>query len=890
MTTTEQHCKQTTCPYCGVGCGVEATIDGQQIVAVEGSKKHPANYGSLCVKGSALADSLVSKQRLLHPQIEGERVSWDQALETVAHGFQKLIDEYGPGSVAFYLSGQLLTEDYYVANKLMKGFIGSANVDTNSRLCMASAVSAYKRAFGADVVPCNYADLECCELLIIAGSNLAWTHPVLYQRISAAKQGNPEMKIVAIDPRRTASSEVADLHLAINPGSDAFLFNGLFSYLANNEALDEVYLNEHCQGFTETLEAAADCDISKVISSTGLNEPDLLQFYQWFAATERTVSFYSQGINQSSSGTDKCNAIINCHLATGRIGKAGMGPFSITGQPNAMGGREVGGLANQLAAHMDFCAENIDRVQRFWGAPNVAQQPGYKAIDLFDAMAEGEIKAIWIMATNPVVSLPNSASVKKALEKCELVVVSDCIANTDTNKFANVLLPATGWGEKDGTVTNSERTISRQRALFAPSGEARHDWEIVCDVAARLGFRKSFNFHSAGEIFSEHAALSAYENGGTRAFDLDLLKNITADEYASLEPVQWPINDRFPAGSPHMFADGKFFTANGKANLIPIAASLSKRSQSKNYPYLLNTGRVRDQWHTMSRTGNVAKLMLHTEYPQASLNPVSAKALGIQQDQLVCIRSRQGSITVLTKLDDGINSGEVFVPIHWNDQFTSNGTVSQLFDSRVDPISGQPESKLEAVSIDPLGVAKWVAIVSKESVDVKAFNYWHQVPVTGGTIYLAAYTDIEGPCIDLNVWVETHFTGNHSKYIDEISGNSRHLFVSNNELQAAVFVSSSRSSLPSSEWLKSLFTITFGEDKWQLLAGKHRNRPEVGNLICSCHEVGELTILKAIAAGTKTTKALGERLKCGTNCGSCIPELNKLINAQQCQPAGSQKL
>jgi assimilatory nitrate reductase catalytic subunit len=513
---------KTTCPYCGVGCGVLVTPQTDGTLSVRGDPDHPANLGRLCSKGAALGETLGTAGRLLHPTVAGEQVSWDRALDQVAGRLGEIVAAHGPGAVAFYVSGQLLTEDYYVANKLMKGFIGGANIDTNSRLCMASSVAGYKRALGADTVPCDYADLESAELLVLVGSNTAWCHPVIYQRIKQAKQANPERQIVVIDPRRTATCEIADLHLPVAPGTDTVLFNGLLNWLRREDALDWTFLESHTEGFAAAFTAARESagSVPRVAAACGVPESDLADFYRRFARTERVVTLYSQGVNQWSFGTDKVNAIINCHLATGRIGRPGMGPFSITGQPNAMGGREVGGLANQLAAHMDFAPEDVDRVGRFWQADGIAREPGLKAVEMLRAVEEGNIKAIWVMATNPAVSMPDADRVRAALRACELAICSDLFADTDTARCADVLLPAAGWGEKDGTVTNSERCISRQRAFLDPPGEARPDWWILTEVARRMGFADAFPYRSAAEVFREHAALSGFENDGRRDFDI----------------------------------------------------------------------------------------------------------------------------------------------------------------------------------------------------------------------------------------------------------------------------------------------------------------------------------------------------------------------------------
>ena len=518
---------RTTCPYCGVGCGVLAMPDREGGAAIVGDPAHPANFGRLCSKGSALGETLALGRRLLHPMMrraDGSltRVDWDSALDNVAGGLRTIIDRDGPDAVAFYLSGQLLTEDYYVANKLMKGFIGSANVDTNSRLCMASTVAGHRRAFGADTVPGTYKDLDAAELVVLVGSNTAWCHPVLFQRINEAKQERGTQFIV-IDPRHTATAEGADLFLPIAPGTDTALFSGLLAHLADTRALDFAYIDKHTTGFVEALAAARETarDAAATARATGLNRADVARFFELFGKTRRVVTCFSQGVNQSAQGTDKVNAIINVHLATGRIGRPGMGPFSLTGQPNAMGGREVGGLANQLAAHMGFSPVETDRVSRFWKAPRIATREGLKAVDMFEAIERGTIKALWVMATNPAVSLPRAGAMRAALKKLELFVVSENVLGNDTvASGAQVLLPAAAWGEKDGTVTNSERRISRQRAFLPLPGEARPDWWIVSEVARRLGFGDAFDYHSAADVFREHAALSAFENGGQRDFDI----------------------------------------------------------------------------------------------------------------------------------------------------------------------------------------------------------------------------------------------------------------------------------------------------------------------------------------------------------------------------------
>src|SRR5215467_14375507 len=518
---------RTTCPYCGVGCGVLATPDGSGGAAISGDPEHPANFGRLCSKGSALGETLALEDRLLHPMIRCskgrmERVDWSDALDHVAHRLKHIVARDGAKAVAFYLSGQMLTEDYYVANKLMKGFIGSANVDTNSRLCMASSVAGHRRAFGADTVPGCYEDLDEADLLVLVGSNAAWCHPVLFQRMLANKQLRGA-RMVVIAPR----------------GTDTALFAGLLVHLADNGAPDRAYIEAHTTGFDEALARAKNIagSLGATALATGLAEADVAAFFKMFRETERVVTLYSQGVNQSAQGTDKVNAILNCHLATGRIGKLGAGPFSLTGQPNAMGGREVGGLANQLAAHMAFTPPDIDRVRRFWQAPRIATHEGLKAVQMFEAIARGEIKALWVIGTNPAVSLPDADAVREAMKKLELFVVSENVRSNDTvDAGPHVLLPAQAWGEKSGTVTNSERRISRQRAFLKPPGEAKPDWWIMSEVAKRLGFAAAFNFNSAADVFREHAGLSAFENDGSRDFDIGAMQSLSDDAFDAMAP------------------------------------------------------------------------------------------------------------------------------------------------------------------------------------------------------------------------------------------------------------------------------------------------------------------------------------------------------------------
>ncbi|MCW8828646.1 MAG: molybdopterin-dependent oxidoreductase [Gammaproteobacteria bacterium] len=877
---------KTTCPYCGVGCGVIASTAPDGTVTIKGDPDHPANFGRLCSKGAALGETLDMEGRLLHPIVDGQVSDWDTALDSVASRFRALIAEHGPDAVAFYVSGQLLTEDYYVANKLMKGFIGSANIDTNSRLCMSSAVAAYKRAFGSDSVPCSYADLERAKLIVITGSNTAWCHPVVYQRIVQAKKRYPDIRIVVIDPRRTATCEIADLHLPLKPGSDAFLFNGMLHYLDQQQEHNTLYTARFTEGADAALAAARDSSptIRSVAELCALDGALLEQFFDLFARTERVVTLFSQGINQSSSGTDKGNAIINCHLLTGRIGRPGMGPFSITGQPNAMGGREVGGLANQLAAHMELeDPGHRALVQSFWQSPAIADKPGLKAVDLFRAVEEGKVKAVWIMATNPVVSMPDADRVKAALEKCELVVVSDNMAHTDTVDLAHIKLPALGWGEKEGTVTNSERCISRQRAFLAAPGSARADWWILSEVAKRMGFAEQFAYALPAEIFSEHARLTACHNDGTRDLDIGGLGGLSAEQYDVLAPRQWPVTDKQPEGSVRLFSDGRFFTPNGKARFIAVAPQPPAHEPDEQLPLCLNTGRVRDHWHTMTRSGKSPRLATHTREPYAELHPQDAARHGIEDNALVKVEGKQGSITVRAHLSERQQPGSLFVPIHWNAQFASAARVDALISAVTDPVSGQPESKHAPARIVPCQPAWFGFLLSRRRLTPNEASYWScsrgdglwryqlagdQVPADWAQ---SARAVLCSPEQDVG-WIE---------YFDPATQQYRAARIVNGSLESCLHIGPDRH-LPAHDWIEPLFAqpALGGNERIALLAGKPlRQQQDAGPSVCACFGVGSETIRQTIREKRITSiEQITKELKAGGNCGSCLPELKALLH------------
>ncbi|ARN82331.1 nitrate reductase [Methylocystis bryophila] len=885
---------QTTCPYCGTGCGVEARISPSGAVEIAGDPLHPANYGRLCVKGSALAETLTLEGRLLHPIIKGARASWREAVDLVARRFRETIEQHGPDSVAFYVSGQMLTEDYYVANKFMKGFLASANIDTNSRLCMASSVAGHKRAFGADIVPNVYEDIEEADLVVLVGSNLAWCHPVLFQRLEQAKARRADMRVVNIDPRRTATSEIADLQLSLKPGSDVALFLGLLRFLERTGRRHAAYVDRHTKGADNALLAAQDWSLTKVAAATGLDETALAEFYEAFAATERTVTIYSQGVNQSSAGTDKVNAILNCHLFTGRIGLPGAGPFSVTGQPNAMGGREVGGLANQLACHMELeNARHREIVRGFWGYERVAAKPGLKAVDLFEAVGDGRIKALWIIGTNPVASLPEADKIKRALAACDFVVVSDVMAETDTAPFAHVQLPAQPWGEKDGVVTNSERRISRQRALGPAAGDAMPDWQILCSVARAMG-AKGFDYAVSADIFREYAALSGHLNHGERSFDISACAEISAAAYESLRPFQWPWRrgETAFARPKRFFANGGFFTPDGRARLVATPYRPPQSRTSAAAPFVLNTGRLRDQWHTMTRTGVAPRLSQHVAEPFVEIHPEDAASLKLQPAGLARVSNAHGAVILRTLITDRQQRGSVFAPIHWTDQHAAAARVDALVAANVDPLSGQPELKASAVRIEAWP-AVWFgfALTRKKPKEISA-GYWALARTRfGWRIELAGKT----PPRDWDVFAraligcgeaEVELAQTH----DPRSGARRWVFIQDGRPSGLLFVA--REPVAASRaFLCAEFEKAEAGDARALLAGRPREGlADPGQTICVCHGVGAKAIEASIALhGAADPEAVGRLTKAGTGCGSCRSEIRRILKDRTDQGAAPER-
>jgi assimilatory nitrate reductase catalytic subunit len=856
---------RTVCPFCGVGCGVIALADG----TIRGDETHPANRGRLCAKGAALAKTLDDSERLTGPRIGSARTTWETALDLIATRFNETIATYGQDSVAFYVSGQCLTEDYYVANKLMKGFIGSGNIDTNSRLCMASSVAGHMRAFGEDIVPGVYEDWDEADLVVLVGSNTAWCHPVLYQRLLAARAAHGT-RIVVVDPRVTATADDADLHLQLAPGSDVLLFNGLLAHLAANDALNADWIARHTTGFIDALAAAG---FQSVAAGCGLDPGLLATFYDWFTTTERTLTVFSQGVNQSSTGTDKVNAIINCHLATGRIGRPGMGPFSVTGQPNAMGGREVGGLANQLAAHLQFDSPgDHDKLRRFWNAPRLATRPGLRAVELFDAVLDGRVKALWIVATNPAASMPRADRVRAALEACPFVVVSDCWP-TDTTRYAHVVLPAAGWGEKDGTVTNSERRISRQRKFRDAPGDARPDWWMFAEVARRMGFAHAFAWDGPAAIFREHAALTGFENHRERVFDIAPLAHNDDDAYAEMAPCRWPLRASRP------FVDGGFSTPDRRARFVPTPyRGLSRNSAG---PFLLNTGRVRDQWHTMTRTGHVPQLMMHTPEPMVALNPADAVRLDLAEGDLARIETDIGNVVLRVTVTAAQRPGELFVPMHWTDEFSASGPIGRAVAARLDPHSGQPELKATPASISRVTTRFHGLLLRRTGGALPPLCHWTRVPLANGQLYHLA-GDVVPPDAALFGTLPEH-----TEYVDvedAARGVLRRAALIDGMLEACLLLSRDRDGLPRHEGIAPLLgTVIPDNQRWRVLAGAGIG-PSVdgGQLVCVCFGVSHAAICRAVQEHSlRTTRDIGARLNAGTNCGSCLPELRAILREKE---------
>ncbi|MGH8778391.1 molybdopterin-dependent oxidoreductase [Paraburkholderia sp.] len=886
---------RSTCCYCGVGCGVLIEAEHGRIIGVTGDPEHPANFGKLCSKGLALAATAQSDTgRALQPELRTQRdaprvpVTWDTALHTVAERFAQIVEQHGPDAVAFYVSGQLLTEDYYVFNKLAKGLIGTNNIDTNSRLCMSSAVSAYKMALGADGPPTCYDDLEHAQTVLFAGSNTAWAHPVLYRRLEEAKAANPDVRWIVVDPRRTDTAAMADLHLAIQPGTDVALFNGMLHHLIWEGLVDRAFIDGHTVGFDALKALVREFTPRAAAELCGIAERDLMQAAVWFGTSDAALSLYCMGLNQSSHGTDKNLALINLHLATRQIGRPGAGPFSLTGQPNAMGGREVGGMATMLAAHRDIGnPEHHAEIEKLWGLTGIrtlSDRPGLPAVALFDALHSGKVKAVWIACTNPVHSMPDIARVREALDAAEFVVVQEAFMQTDTVPYADVVLPAATWGEKSGTVTNSERRISRVRAAVSPAGDARPDWWIAAQVAQRIerrfGIPTAMFAHASPEaVFDEHREL-------TKGRDLDIggLGYATLDAHG---PQQWPFPQGHETGLARRYTDFVFATADGRARFHAVRYLSVADPINPRYPFRLLTGRLRDQWHGMSRTGRIAKLFAHAPAPALDMPRGDAARRGLRDGDLVRVASRRGELILPLQLSDDLQSGTVYASMHWNAQFLASGGINETTIGAVDPHSSQPELKHAAVRVEAVDLP-WRAVAARRG-EALAMQSALQ-PLLAECAY-AALTIEADDVIVLRAadraapagWLERVYAaldlapGNDTlEYRDTRRGLDKRVVWRDNTIDGFVLAGDTtradalladlRERTP---WAGPRFTV------FSTVRGESVKRERT---ICSCKQIGETQIVAAIARGANVAD-LKATLGCGTVCGSCVPELRRLCES-----------
>ena len=954
---------RSTCPYCGVGCGVVIETHGDRITGVRGDPEHPANFGRLCTKGSTLhltATAPVTRMtRLLQPQRRAQRgavvspVSWDAALDEAAGRFGATIAAYGPDAVGFYVSGQLLTEDYYVFNKLAKGLIGTNNIDSNSRLCMSSAVAGYKQTLGADAPPSCYEDIDHADLIFIAGSNAAIAHPILFRRIEAARKADPALRLVVADPRRTETAMAADLHLPILPGSDVALFHGMLHLLLWEGLVDRGFIAAHTTGFEALRQRLAEFHPQRVARDCGIGVDLLKQAARWFGESRAVLSMYCQGLNQSSSGTAKNAALINLHLATGQIGRRGAGPLSLTGQPNAMGGREVGGMANLLSAHRDL-ADPADRaeVARLWGVAEVPAAPGKTAIEMFQAAADGEIRALWIACTNPAQSLPDQATVRQALRRAEFVVVQEAFATTATCGFADLLLPASSWAEKEGTVTNSERRISRVRAAVAAPGAARADWRIVVDFARRLerrlargaqqpAARSLFPYDSPEQIWNEHRET-------TRGRDLD----ITGLSYAMLEqaPQQWPCVEGDAAGKARLYADGVFATTDGRARFADVDFTPLAEPVDARFPFSLTTGRLRDQWHGMSRTGVLGRLFGQVAEPSVQLNPLDLERRGLVEGDLVRVTSRRGSIVLPVTVGEQPGRMQAWIPMHWGGEFLSGRApggdslagVNELTNPVACPQSRQPELKHCAVRIEKAAIpwsllaAAWLpqaeALASLSSLRGLMGRFAGAIcapfgrepiddqdgrPGVLGVLFRAA--DRQAPPAEVMQAIEAMLglTGQTVlRYVDPARGQHRAMRLAppgrdsdagspeapealespeSSPLTLQAFLLAGDTSAET--WVRTLLQEGLPAQAYgRLLLRPGADAPAAlarrGRQVCGCFDVTDTSIvacLRTIAGDDAQRLArLQRQLQCGTSCGSCLPELRRLL--QENAPVATEDL
>jgi len=890
----------STCCYCGVGCGVLIEHDGEKILGVAGDPSHPANLGKLCSKGASLHLTGDLDARALYPELRlakglaRTRTDWDNALDHAANVFAETIREHGPDSVAFYISGQLLTEDYYAFNKLARALVGTNNIDSNSRLCMSSAVVGYKRSLGADAPPCNYEDIEQSDCVLIAGSNMAYAHPVLFRRLEEAKAKRPQMKVIVIDPRRTDTCDLADLHLAILPGSDVALFHGILHILMWEGWIDRRYIDAHTEGFDALKSLVHAYNPQMVSELCGISVESLQQCAQLIGQAPSFLSLWCMGLNQSTAGSAKNSALINLHLATGQIGKVGSGPFSLTGQPNAMGGRETGSLSNLLPGHREAGnAEHRAEVAHYWGVDGLPESTGLTAIELFEAVRVGQIKALWIACTNPAQSLPDQNKVHEALAACPFVVVQEAFFTTETCHYADLLLPAASWGEKEGTVTNSERRISHVRRAVPAPAEARPDWAITTDFARRLepllrpGLPSLFAFDSPDALFEEYKHLTAKR-------DLDL----SGLSYAILDhqgPQQWPFPAGATQGTARLYGDGQFPTANGRAKFQAEPFRAAKEKRETRYSLTLNTGRLRDQWHGMSRTGSAAQLFGHAPEALLSLHPDELRRRRLQSGDLLKVRSRRGSLIVPVVADESIRSGQAYMPMHWGNRFLKGLGTNVLTQPAFDPLSKQPELKHAGIEVEKVELP-WSFFALVEG-DVQS-RFEALRPLFEAFAYAnLTLTGRERPALLIRAACAVAPEAELLAQIDRLLGLNKGPVLAYDDPRKAVGkrvriedgrITAIRlaGETAARDWLKTLWNDGQADAdlrRWLLAPVStppgSASSKTASKTLCNCLNVSEAAVCAGIARGLDLN-GLKQELKCGTSCGSCVPEIKRLL-AQQ---------
>jgi anaerobic selenocysteine-containing dehydrogenase len=691
---------KSVCPYCATGCGLVVEVRNGRVRSVRGDRTHPSNFGSLCRKGAMLDQILDTPDRLLYPQMRESldqpfrRVTWDEAIAFAASRFKASIARGGPDSVAFYGSGQLLTEDYYLFGKLAKGYIGTNNQDTNSRLCMTSASGAYSLAFGVDGPPCAYEDIEAADTFFILGANIEACHPVLFKRIEQRKRRNRHVKVIVVDPRRTATAAIADIHLALRPGTDVALLNSMLAEIVIAGLVDQAFIDAHTEDWDSVLESVKRYTAERMARGIGVEAEDIRRAALTYASAGAALSLWTMGANQSTAGVDKNLALINLALATGNIGRPGAGPFSLTGQPNAMGGREAGGLSHTLPGHRSVAnPEHRHEMEEFWGLPaeSISAKPGLTAVEMFEAIGKRQVTAVWIAATNPVASMPDADAVRQALQRADVVVAQDAYHPTETTELAHVLLPAAQWSERAGTMTNAERRVSLLEQATAAPGEALPDWQILCRFAAAMGHGAAFCYADERAIFEELKQTTAGRDLDMTGMNYNLLR--------ASGGLQWPLPEGKRTGTKRLYADGVFPTPSGRARFHAVEYRPASEPINADFPFVLTTGRVKDQWHTRTRTGKVKKLVASDPEPFIEISSFDARDLGIESGKLVEVASRRSCVRLKARVTDTMRPGVLFVPFHWSRLWSPESDVNRVMNSAFDPISKEPELKYTAVTL-----------------------------------------------------------------------------------------------------------------------------------------------------------------------------------------------